>query len=47
MLEYIRGLAKRVQQDTNVAAATDSHQPTYTDDKVAVIEQVYRNGRVE
>ena len=43
----MRDFAERVQQDTDVAAATDLHQPTYTEDKVAVIERVYRNGRVE
>ena len=43
----MRDLAKRVQQDNNVAASTESHMPCYMDDDVDVIEQVYRNGRVE
>ena len=43
----MRDLVEGAQQDTDVAVATDLHQPTYTEDEVAFIEQVYRNSRVE
>ena len=36
----MRDPAERVQKDTDIAAATDSHQLTYTKDEVAVIDQV-------
>ena len=43
----MRDLAERVQQDNTVAATSRSHEPRYTEDDVAVIERVYRNGTVE
>ena len=43
----MRDLAKRVQQDKNVTAATESHVPFNTDDDVAFIKLVYQNSTVE
>ena len=37
----MRDFVDRVQQDTDIAAATDFYQLAYTEDEVAVIERVY------